>query len=239
MNRTFKKLGLLAATVFLGVQAFAAYVVVNPSAAPTMMPDPNGYAYGFSVTGVQLAWSTASTTYTNSFAVISPYTTAPQKSAAINYWNVQGDAAASGLSFYWLWNQVAINGVSSTVSGTTTYTAWMNTNNLGVGSQCLIRHVANDSYDLAVVGAVTTGTGNSYQSVSTNGLTFMNSSLRTLNAGDIVWLLQANGTIPIGVSTNTWTGHGPAYVGQPGMPVLMQLNGTAAESINVVSGTYQ
>lgn len=93
----------------------------------------------------------------------------------------------------------------------------------------VVRSVANDTYQRLIVSASTVS-----NVTATANLSF------ALAPGDIVYKMTSNGTIPVGAATISHNAQsGGVYNGQRGKPILIDLDGTSACKINIVSGYWQ
>jgi hypothetical protein len=105
------------------------------------------------------------------------------------------------------------------------------TNGFGTvqGDIVVIRHMLDDSYDRRVLTANTANT-NLALTIAPN----------TTVPGDIIYRVTTNSYIAWGQVTNgVSAGGAPLYVGQSGVPLLVEIPGGATGgSINVVSGTF-
>lgn len=92
----------------------------------------------------------------------------------------------------------------------------------------IIRHIADDSYEKRLCTA-NDGSTNLILTVATLG---------AMAKGDLVYHCISNSqpTMVFAVATNTYTGN-PLFVGQAGLPLLVEIFGTAA-SVNSVGGYY-
>jgi len=142
----------------------------------------------------------------------------------IAYVNATSDLTTSVIKFYSAGAPVAVSTVSS--NGQTTITAPGGA--LSASNVIVVRSLANDTYQRLVVSSAT-----SSNIVSTTNLAF------DLAVGDPVYKMTANGTIPLGNTTaaNNGTNAG-LYYGTKGRPTLIDVNGTASASINLISGKY-
>ena len=211
---------LFAAAVLTGVAAF----LTLPATASTI-ENVNGYSL-FSGTGV--AQGT-----TNSYYVAGNYTLT-KSTAVLRYANVTTDASADAgrLQFYILTNQVTIS--NPTNSGTTNFVLNTTTNGYTTNQAILIKHISNDTYERLWVNSV----------ANTNQLITQWPPLQQCAAGDIVWVAAPAGQIKIPRGTYTTNcvlsqSGDFLYAGQYGLPLLMDISGTSAATINAVSGDYR
>lgn len=93
----------------------------------------------------------------------------------------------------------------------------------------IIRHIADDSYEKRLLTA---------NDGATN-LIFTAATLGAMAKGDLVYHCISNSqpTMVFSVATNTYGMGGPLFVGQTGLPLLVEIFGTAA-SVNAVGGYY-
>jgi len=94
--------------------------------------------------------------------------------------------------------------------------------------------------DLAVLRHKTTDTYERVKVSATNGLTALTltASLGTaVVAGDVLYKMSNAGTIPVGAATKEITTVG-VYQAPSGLPVIVDLDGTSACKINLVSGAF-
>lgn len=93
----------------------------------------------------------------------------------------------------------------------------------------LLRHVSSASYERLVVSSTT----------STN-ITFSSNLASAVVAGDILYKMTSKGTIPVGATTKEINaGSGGVFNGLYSKPILVDLDGTSAVTINVASGIYE
>lgn len=169
------------------------------------------------------AASTTNGATTLSYAIISANSVnagAPE----VSFINAGSDLATGNLQFYGVVAQTQATGAGSTtrldVTGTNQGVNWQ-------AGTCIIRHMADDSYEKRTLAA-NTGSTNIVVSVAPLG---------TMVSGDIIYYCKTNATIKWGASTNS-LGPGRIYVGQNGKPLLVDITATTAGTVNCISGTY-
>ena len=159
---------------------------------------------------------------TNSYAVISAVSVrggAP----VVTYVDATSDLAGSVIQSY----RVAyIMPVNLTNSSTNLYvTVPKGADKAGV---VLVRHLATDTYERLYC--------------TTNGLTGTNVATTVAPAeevipNDYVYFMSAAGKIPCG-ATNVWRSGPGIFAGQRDLPLLIEINGTSACSLNALTAGY-
>lgn len=96
------------------------------------------------------------------------------------------------------------------------------------GSTVVLRHATADTYERLVVSS----------STSTN-ITFTTSLVSAAAVGDTAYLMATAGTIPVGAATKEITAVGGFYHIPAGLPMLVELDGTSACKINLISGYFR
>jgi hypothetical protein len=185
---------------------------------------------------------------TNSYCVVSANSrlaaaTGGQSTAPtpyVQYLNVTGDAAGSKVTFYTATNYVD---AAATNYGTTTQTISYQTNSAGAilyggsnsvsvaGTRIVIRHCANDTYELNTLA--------SSSGVYGATLVLGSAPIYNVQAGDRLYIMTANGTIPVGAATVAIIGAPAIYNGVAGTPLCISINGTSTPAVNAVSAGYQ
>lgn len=92
----------------------------------------------------------------------------------------------------------------------------------------VIRHLADDSYERLAVTST---------SSSTN-LTTTVAPATTTVPGDFVYYMHTNGKIPVGNTNKAVSGVG-IFAGQKDLPLLIEVNGTSACTLNAVRAHYE
>jgi hypothetical protein len=142
----------------------------------------------------------------------------------VTYINVTSDKSTSKLNWYSVGAPVACTGPNST-----TRIDVANTNTFVAGDVVIIQHVAGDTYERRVI---TASTG------ATNLVTWW-APATACAAGDLVYRCTKIGNgIPVGATNFIWAGTG-LIAGQAGAPLLIDLDGTSAVSINCITARYE
>lgn len=189
--------------------------------APALAVDPKQF---FSSGGTAVST-------TLSYAVVSAYS-ANGGTPVVKFLSLDSDKAASKLQFYTVTAPTTANYVS-----TTTSLPVASTNGFVVNDIIVIRHQATDTYERRVITTFTSATN----------LTVTSAPTVALAVGDMVYDATAAGFITYGIihsegmGTNTIVapGGGGIYSGQPGMPLLMEIDCTALGHINAVHASYE
>jgi hypothetical protein len=184
-------------------------------------------------------------------------------SASLNFWSGKGKTATSNTSYFVtsaLYRPARVDFISysSTNVGTLTFysagssltitqasglgtntISLSSTSSLAVADVIVIRSVANDTYQMAVVNGF-----NSSGVILTNTLsTLLNPVDFATVSGDKVYKMTAAGLYKTPIGTNTLSSYsGCLWNAQEGLPALIVYGGTAAQAnstLDLVSGTYQ
>ncbi len=143
--------------------------------------------------------------------------------------SVGQDASSAYVRFY----KVDAGPLSTILATNTSARIYVqDTNNSAANWQAgavIIRHVADDSYEKRLCTA-NDGSTNLILTVATLG---------AMKVGDLVYHCISNSqpTMSFEIKTNTYGMGGPMFVGQAGLPLLVEIFGTAA-SVNAVGGYY-
>jgi hypothetical protein len=214
MKHTKYIIGLLA---LLATFTASATVIVSYS-------DDNFFALGSTNKANQLSYAVVSQRSANGGA------------PAIRALNAGSAMATAVVQFYKVTAQATVTHTNST---TTLFVNNTNGFSSGASDVIIIRHNADDSYEKRILQS-------SGQSASTN-LSVTVAPVGTVVPGDQIYRCSTTtaekalaGTIFWGASTNTLSAGGaPIYVGQPGLPLLLEINSSGSDaSINVVAGDY-
>lgn len=144
--------------------------------------------------------------------------------ARLQYINATSDLSSSVIKFYTLSSPEVIN-IATNATQVTIYCANPGITNNNV---CVLRNVAMDTYQRLVVSSATA-----------TSITFTANITYASSVGDVVYLATANGTIPVGAATKELNAaSGAIYNGQNYLPLLFEVNGTSACSINCCSGYF-
>ncbi len=123
-----------------------------------------------------------------------------------------------------------VTNTTANYANTTVSVPVRSTNDFVSGDIIVIRHTADDSYERRILTTFTSGTN----------LTVTVAPSTAVAIGDIIYRCSTNNAGSILVSNATVTSQATGlYHGQPGCPLLVDLNGTSACSINLVSGFYR
>lgn len=179
------------------------------------------------------SWTVSSTNKhgTLSYAIVS--SRSPNGGApVVKYLNAGSDLATASVQFYLITAEATV-----TYTNSTTTLFVNNTNGFSSGSDVIIiKHQNDDSYEKRILTS-NTGATNLILTVAPMGVTV---------PGDKVYRCttttaekQLAGTIFWGATTNSLNAAGaPLYVGQPGLPLLLEINATTAGLVGIVSGDY-
>ena len=113
-------------------------------------------------------------------------------------------------------------------ANTTTSCPVAATNGFAANDVVIIRHQATDTYERAVLAAFATN----------NAIVLTAAPGTAMAAGDLIYRVAASGTIPINNTTANYYGD-IIYSGKPGMPLMVDIDGTSACQINAVCATYK
>lgn len=155
---------------------------------------------------------------TNSHAIISAF---GKGQAEIDYLSVTSDKAGSLLTFYTAGDGVLV--VTAT-NATQAVIYAPGTANFTAGDIVVLRHKAADTYQRLVVS-----------STATASVTMTGNATATV-AGDVLYKLTAGPAIPVGAATVTIAV--PCYRGQENKPTYLEIDGTSASQINLISGKF-
>lgn len=143
----------------------------------------------------------------------------------VTYYNATSDKAGSKLQFYLCDTNQQANYASSSTSIPVTAT-----NGFASGDIIIIRHYATDTYERRVLTTFTSATN----------LTVTLAPVTALAVGDQVYHTTTVGAPWIACGNATVTSSGNSLVaGQPGCPLLCDLDGTSACSINALTAEYK
>lgn len=180
------------------------------------------------ITG-RAAYSTGGTAVgtTLSYAIISGYSF-NGGTPTVTYISGTSDKAGSVFKFYNVGTNTTANFASSSTS-----IPVQQTNGFAANDIIVIQHAATDTYERRVLAAFTSATN----------LTTTVAPTVALSVGDKVFDCNTNSaaTIPVGNATKevtTASGLGGIYAGQPGLPLLIDLDMTSAGQINTVTAVY-
>ena len=113
-------------------------------------------------------------------------------------------------------------------ANTTTSCPVAATNGFAANDVVIIRHQATDTYERAVLGSFATN----------NAIVLAANPGTAMAAGDLIYRVAASGTIPINNTTANYYGD-IIYSGKPGVPLMVDIDGTSACQINAVCATYK
>jgi len=140
----------------------------------------------------------------------------------VTYVNATSDKAGSIIQFYNITTSTAANVVSTSTALPVT-----STNGFASGDIIVIRHLLDDTYERRILTTFTT---------ATNLVTTVAPTV-ALVVGDIVYRAATAGFIPVGSATLQIVGDG-IYAGQPGKPLLLEVDCTSAGQINAVAAKF-
>lgn len=141
----------------------------------------------------------------------------------VTYVSATSDKASSVIKFYSAASPVFVNATSASGGTNISVVPTGITNN----NVIVVRSIANDTYQRLVVSSAS-----ATNIFTTAALSF------TLNANDPVFLMTANGTIPVGSNTVSASTSGGVAFGSKGKPLLLEVDGTSACSLNLAAGRY-
>lgn len=188
---------------------------------------PNPFYPPGGLTAVTVGTTNANTAL--SWAII-PAKSANNGTPFITYLNASSDLAFAAVYGYMVTTNTTANFVSSTTS-----VPVAQTNGFTVNDIIIIRHLADENYEKRVVTTFTSATN----------LTLTVAPMEALAVGDIVYRCQTNGgpTIVYAGTTatnlNVTAAAGPIWVGQKGMPFLIETTGTTKSAINAATAIFQ
>lgn len=159
-------------------------------------------------------------------AVLSTYIVSGngEGSPRVQYLNATCDNATNTVRLYNPTNRYVVN--IATNSGQAIIYA---TNTITGTPILVLRHRSNDSYEYLVTSSVTA-----------SNITATANTASAIAAGDIVYVMQLQGNIPVGNATKELNAqNGAIFNGSRGNPVLITASGASASVINAVSGSFQ
>lgn len=142
----------------------------------------------------------------------------------LQYLSASSDLSTSKVTIYTAGPSVLVTGTSA-ASGTNIVTAG-GTNTFTTGDVIVLRSVGADLYQKTTVGVVT----------ATN-ITTGSALTRALSAGDVLYKMTADATIPVGAATVSVLGD--SYAGGLGGPLLFICDGTTNARLNTVTVAYK
>ena len=164
--------------------------------------------------------------------------------AICTYLNAKSDLAGSVVT---IWGDANAGGTNATAIGLfansttqvtmrivwdSTGTNWVGgylvTNGLTLGDPVIIRHLANDNYEVRVVTAIT----------ATN-ITVNTAPTTAVANGDLMYPMVPVGTITLGANTLALGPGNLIATGSPNCPFMLSVNYTSAGNIQAMSGMYR
>lgn len=142
----------------------------------------------------------------------------------VSYFNATSDAAGSTIKGYT--TGAGIPATAAAASGQAVVTHASGTGAFNANDVVIVRSVANNTYQRCVV-ASRTGTS----------VTFNENLNFSLVAGDQLYVATLSSTIPVGAATVSVLDD--TFVGTEGRPLLVDLNGTSASQINLITIEYK
>jgi hypothetical protein len=139
----------------------------------------------------------------------------------LTYLNATGDTSTSCVTFYACKNKVMVN-----YTNTATSIPVDATNGFSSGDVILIQHIVGDKYEERKLAAFTG---------QTNLTTTLDPTLE-VTPGDVIYRVVPTATIPVGSNSISISGPG-IFSGQRGLPLLMDITGSAAVYINAACAT--
>jgi hypothetical protein len=143
-------------------------------------------------------------------------------SAQVDYVSVTSDKAGSQLLFYTASTGIPIT-LATNASQAVVYA--VGTGNFSANDKVVLRHVATDTYERLVVSSVAATT-----------VTFTANPTAATVAGDIIYKMTAGAYVPVGAATKEIIG--TSYIGQLSKPIYVEIDGTSASQINLISGVF-
>jgi hypothetical protein len=197
----------------LGLAFVAAVAVSLAPSAQAAVSAPNAVT-SFSQTSTDIG-------VTNSWAIISANGVGTPR---VEYVSVTSDKAGSQLLFY-----TPSAGVQLTLATNASQAVvWAVGTSFTANDKVVLRHVTTDTYERLVVSS----------STSTN-VTFTGNLGTAVVAGDLIYKMTTGAAIPVGNATVSIVSTGGAfYNGNEGLPIYVEIDGTAASQINLISGSY-
>lgn len=187
-------------------------------AAPVMAAlfDPvNGFGVGTTNAASTLSWA------------VVPARSANGGAPAVSFINAGSATATSKIQFY------KVTGVvqAKYATNTTVTLSVASTNGFASGDVIIIRRARDETYEKRTLTTMTTAT-NLVLTAAPTGAVYPGDYIyrvSTTGAGHITW----------GASTNSLGGIGTIYVGQKGMPLLLEIDASGSTaSLNAVGGIY-
>lgn len=182
----------------------------------------SAYSQNAGLTGVSIGGTVVSGAL--NYAVISAYS-ATGLPAKVTHIDGTSDLATSKFLFY---SVPAYCGITNT---NTTVTIPVNqTNGFAANDIVVLRHVATDTYERRVI-----------TSLVSNSIVLTVAPTVAVRNGDIMYTCRTNGFIPRSNSSTNTVVDSPTgfYTAQPNLPLLIDLDGTSACTINLVNATYR
>jgi hypothetical protein len=142
----------------------------------------------------------------------------------VTYLNGTSDKAGSVLQFWKAQSGAQTLTIATNASQAIVYVP--SGSSFAANDVVVIQHKTSDSYERRIVSAQT----------STN-ITLTVNLTSAIVAGDQIYKMTQAGSIPVGNATKEITTVG-VYNAPPGLPVLVDLDGTSACKINLISGYY-
>jgi hypothetical protein len=144
----------------------------------------------------------------------------------VSYVNATADNSTNKLVFYTSTAGVQITAAGA--SGQAVVTA-VGTGNFSANDVTVVRHVSSDTYERLVVSSAT----------ATN-VTFTANLAAAVVSGDFVYKQTVGPLIVVGAATKELNAFGGGFVvGTEARPILVDLTGAAACTLNAISGVYK
>lgn len=147
---------------------------------------------------------------------------------AVTFVSATSDKAASKIQAYKV-NQTGIEKFTNS----TTRLDIAATNGFAPSGTIIIRHVLNDTYEKRTIAA-----GASWSTGATN-IVLTAAPLQAVIPGDLIYQVTTTGaaSIPCGAATVNLSGNN-IITGEGGRPLLVEIDGTSAATLNAVSCVY-
>lgn len=188
------------------------FAVLTFQAMAALAEPVNGFGVGTTNGGGTASW------------VIVPARSANNGAPAVTMLSATSDLAGSKVQFSKVTATALVTGTNSTV------TLQVNrTNGFASGTIIVIQHIVDNTYEKRTLTTMTTSTN----------LVCTAAPLGATTPGDIVYAMSSTGVGAVAVGSATVNLNGSyVYVGQKGKPILADLTGTSACTLQTLGGVY-
>jgi hypothetical protein len=149
-----------------------------------------------------------------------------QAQPVVTFLQAKSDKTASALTFYHA--STAIKPIRLSGAGATNLLV-SSTNGLAADQVVVIRLNASDRYERGVIHGLVNSTNIALKATINTAADIV--------AGDLLYVMSAAGTVPVGNTTLTLNGPG-LFMGQRGRPLLIDLDGTSACQVQAVTAVF-